>query len=527
MKLKDLLRYDDIVIQCHDKPDADTIASGYALLKYLKKEGKSPRLVYTGAQKSLRDHLGAMRKKFDIPLEYLSGLEEKAELLVTVDCRTGQGNVSELPHQNLAVIDHHTVKDGETLPELCEVRTEEEGYASCATVLWDLLKKAGYPVEKDNQLSTVLYYGLYMDTQELKTAQWVDKAMLESLKYDNGIVNELKDVNLSLNELQITGRAYNSLHVHSGHRFVVAQVEPCDPDILGIVGDELMKVAGVNVSVAYCTLEGTGDVKVSVRCHGDSDNAAELVGWLVRDMGSDGGGSLTKAAGRIPKALLDEACAGDGWDDLSGAIGRLIYKKLTEYFDTPPKKLRTGEYSPEKALEFCSGGTALYRKKQVPVGYVKATDLFEEGDEILVRMLEGDIRMKAAPDLYIMIGVDGETYHTDESTLRKKYNLTDDPFSLGSESPWQPKIYRYAGMEPKLLIPYAKICVAKPENIIRASRLDCRLNVLTTWGNGEWHLGEAGDWLVSQEEIDPQDIYIVQNTIFQRTYERAEERPSR
>ena len=526
MKLKDLLNYNDIVIQCHDELDADTIASGYALLKYLKKEGKSPRLVYTGKKKGIRNSLNELKKRFNIPLDYLDGLEEKAELLVTVDCRAGERNVSALPYRNLAVIDHHAVKAGETLPELCEIRTEENGYASCATVLWAMLKEAGYPVEKDDQLPTILYYGLYMDTQELKTARAKDYEMLADLVPDGSIVAELQGSNLSQEDIRVTGRAYGSLHINSQYHFAVAQVEPCDPEILGIVGDELMKVAGVNVSAAYCILKDKEGVKISVRCRRNSRYAANLiVDWLVRDMGRDGGGDSKKAAGRIPQTLLEEECAEDGWDDLSGAAGRLIYKKLTEYFEAPPKELRTGEYSPEKALEFCSGGTALYRKKQVPVGYVKAADLCKKGEKILIRMLEGDIRMEVSPDLYIMIGLDGEIYHTDESTLRKKYNLTNDPFSLDSESPWQPKIYHYAGMKPELLIPYAKTCFARPEKTIRASRLDCRLNVLTTWGNGEWHLGEAGDWLVSQEDIDPQDIYIVQNTIFQRTYEKAEERP--
>ena len=36
MKLSELLHYDKIVIQCHDNPDPDTIASGYALYYYFK-----------------------------------------------------------------------------------------------------------------------------------------------------------------------------------------------------------------------------------------------------------------------------------------------------------------------------------------------------------------------------------------------------------------------------------------------------------------------------------------------------------
>ena len=35
MRLCELLKFDDIVIQCHDYPDADTVASGLALYRYL------------------------------------------------------------------------------------------------------------------------------------------------------------------------------------------------------------------------------------------------------------------------------------------------------------------------------------------------------------------------------------------------------------------------------------------------------------------------------------------------------------
>lgn len=520
MKLEDLLHYDDIVIQCHDKPDADTIASGFALLKYLELNGKSPRLVYTGTQRITRGSLHEMLRKFEIPLVYLDKPEGEAELLVTVDCRVGERNVSALPCRNFAVIDHHTVKAEETLPMLHEVRTETDGYASCATVLWAMLKEAGYPMEADSQLPTILYYGLYMDTQELKTARKMDKEMLDSLKYDMDIVTELQSVNLSLEEIRITGRAYDSLHINSKHRFAVAQVEPCDPDILGIVGDELMKVAGVDVSTAYCMLPGGQGVKVSVRCRRKGVNAADLVSWMVRNMGNDGGGAPTKAAGRIPREFLEEACAGDGWDDLSGAAGRLIYRLLADYFDIPPKEIRTGEYTSEKVSGFCDYGPALYRKKKVPVGYVKATDLFPEGEEVLLRMLEGDVRKRVAPDLYLMIGVDGEVYHNEERTLRKNYSLSEEPFRLDSGSPWQPKIYRYTDREAKLLLPCAKTCVARDGAMIWAAQLNCRLNVLTKWG--EWHLGEAGDWLASQES-DRQDIYIIRKSIFERTYEKAED----
>ena len=48
LSLKDLSEYDDIVIQCHDNPDADALASGFALRWYFKQMGKEVPFVYGG-----------------------------------------------------------------------------------------------------------------------------------------------------------------------------------------------------------------------------------------------------------------------------------------------------------------------------------------------------------------------------------------------------------------------------------------------------------------------------------------------
>ena len=40
MTLADLLRFQRIAVQCHDNPDADALASGYALYRYFTAHGK-------------------------------------------------------------------------------------------------------------------------------------------------------------------------------------------------------------------------------------------------------------------------------------------------------------------------------------------------------------------------------------------------------------------------------------------------------------------------------------------------------
>ena len=48
MKLSNLDKFNQIVIQIHDNPDADAIGSGYAIYKYFLQKGKNVRLVYGG-----------------------------------------------------------------------------------------------------------------------------------------------------------------------------------------------------------------------------------------------------------------------------------------------------------------------------------------------------------------------------------------------------------------------------------------------------------------------------------------------
>ena len=45
MKLNELLKFNDIVIQCHDNPDADALASGFALYWYFTRNDKKPVLL--------------------------------------------------------------------------------------------------------------------------------------------------------------------------------------------------------------------------------------------------------------------------------------------------------------------------------------------------------------------------------------------------------------------------------------------------------------------------------------------------
>ena len=135
MKLSKLLKYNQIIVQCHDNPDADSIASGFAIYTFLKAHDKDVRLVYGGRNIIRKSNLVTMVRELEIPLENVRHTSKEAptELLITVDCQYGEGNVTLYPAMNVAVIDHHRIS--RELPKLHEVQSN---LGACSTIVWNM-----------------------------------------------------------------------------------------------------------------------------------------------------------------------------------------------------------------------------------------------------------------------------------------------------------------------------------------------------------------------------------------------------
>ena len=109
MELKTLLQFDSIVIQCHNDPDADAVASGFGIWSYLCANGKNPRLVYGGRNPIRKSNLVRMVERLEIPVEHVHGLEEEPELHTAVPitilperkacpvCGTGRSAITTAP----------------------------------------------------------------------------------------------------------------------------------------------------------------------------------------------------------------------------------------------------------------------------------------------------------------------------------------------------------------------------------------------------------------------------------------------
>ena len=299
MRLSELLKYDQIVIQCHDNPDADAIASGYGIYTYLKQHGKDVRLVYCGRNVIRKSNLVIMMKDLGIPIEYVSQIdaEPTAELLITVDCQYGEGNVSLYPAEHVAVIDHHRVS--KKLPELSRVESE---YGSCATLVWSMLREEEIDPNEDINLATALYYGLYTDTGYLEEIYHrKDMALRDTAKYDAALITKLRNANISIEELETAGAALLRCDYNEQYRFAVVKAGPCDPNVLGLISDMVLEVDAIDACIVFSVHDN--GVKISVRSCDMEIKANEMASVICAGMGS-GGGHQVKAGGFIQMSLL-------------------------------------------------------------------------------------------------------------------------------------------------------------------------------------------------------------------------------
>lgn len=500
MKLSELLTYDSIVVQCHDNPDADALASGFGVYTYLKERGRDVRFVYGGRYHIQKSNLVLMVSELQIPIEHVDTLEAP-DLLVTVDCQYGEGNVTKFDVGAVAVIDHHQIST--TLPALSEVRSN---LGACATVVKELLHQEGIDVNDNKKLATALYYGLLTDTNNFtEISHPLDRDLRDDTQYDKSLILRFRNANLSLREVEIAGTALINYQYHEDYHYAVLMAEPCDPNILGVISDLMLEVDTVDTCLVYC-VQPFG-IKISVRSCVKEVKASELAEFITEGIGS-GGGHLEKAGGFIQMELLEKAYPYK--KDVNEGIADYLKQRMDDYF-RGVQVIYAKDYSID-----VSGMTA-YKKRKIPVGFVEAEQVFPAGTKICIRTLEGDLEVQIHKDLYIMIGIQGEVYPNEKAKFERSYQRVDAPYSFQGE--YEPVVKDVLEGKSISLIPYAKSCISTGEVHIYVKELEHRTKVFTAWDEEKYMLGKAGDYLAVRMD-DLHDIYIIERSIFHKTYEQ-------
>ena len=496
--LSDLLKYNRIVIQCHDNPDADALASGYALRWYLEQKGKQARFVYSGRNPITKSNLVLMNENLGIGCEFVQELD-KPELLITVDCQYGESNVTAFAADRIGVIDHHQVSA--ELPELSEVRS---AYGSCSTVLFEMLRDEGIDINTDRNIATALYYGLMTDTGDFtEISHPCDKDLRDMANFNKALITLFRNSNLSIEELRIAGDALRNTTVDETRSYGIVEAGMCDSNILGIISDMFLEVDGVQTCIVYNILPS--GIKFSVRSCVKEVKACELAAFIAERFGG-GGGHLVKAGGFLKKDLLVKA----GVAFEKEPVSRFMKKRMEEYFDTSVI-VYAGEYQADLS-EF-----AHFKKKMFSVGYVKAAELAEPGKVIAIRTLEGDVDVTVTEDLYIILNVNGEIYPIRQAKFERSYRESDAPYTYPGEYP--PTVIDNENGERIPIVPFAKSCVSIGGEGIYVKEITGRLKVFTSWDPDKYYLGKQGDRLAVRAD-DLSDIYVIEKGIFEKTYER-------
>ncbi len=499
MRLSELEVYSQITIQTHDNPDADAIASGFALYKYFRSKGKKVSLIYSGRYRIRKTDLKLMIEKLRIPIKYRVFKDEKIDgLLLTVDCQYGAGNVQCFKADNVAVIDHH---EQET-PLISLVGSEiNSSLGSCATLVWQMLLKEGYPINSNVKIGTALYYGLYRDTNQFTELFYpLDMDMREAVSTDKSILHFLSNSNLTLQELEIAGIALIRYIYNNDFHYAIIQTKPCDPNLLGIISDFLIQVDEIHTCVVFNhTQDG---YKYSVRSCIREVRANELAGYLAQDIGS-GGGHTERAGGFLSERKYEQYYPVLHAEAYFG-------NKMNEYFES-------FDIIDSTQYDINIAEMERFERKKNNIGYVKASSLLPVGTQCIIRSLSGDSEFLIDQGSYIIMDESSNARAVSQKEFDADYEISPEDFMIAPE--YAPKLKVKDTSEDIDLTRHMKVCTAKHTVRVYAKRLSRGVKLFTPQSKETYMLGNKGDYLTADCN-NIRNMGIVEQDAFGRLYQK-------
>jgi len=288
---------DEVFIQPHNVPDPDAIASSLGMYYLLSQRGiKKLAIVYD--QEIEKANSLKMLEMFNVPIiraenAHTLGAEDWA---VLVDAQKGNANLTDLPTDEVAVIDHHEYM-GDMGYRFIDVRPE---VGSCSSIIADWFFENN--IEPPKIVATALLYGIFMDTDNLtRGATNFDINMFYRLYglSDIEMIVELKGSEITIKDLDLYADAFKTVEIYDELAFL--RLKDVNDSLLGAAGDIVLNVSGIHIVVAYAVRNN--GIKLSIRSTNNKIKASDLVRRLVEDCGV-GGGHDNMSGGFIPTGNL-------------------------------------------------------------------------------------------------------------------------------------------------------------------------------------------------------------------------------
>ena len=280
-----------VYVQTHDFPDHDAIASAFALQGVLAGAGVPARIVYAGDVQ--RDSLRRMIRDLGIPVASAAEVTMgSSDPVVIVDGCKGSKNVTDLPGDEVAVIDHHDVKSPDTVPYV-DIRP---GFGACSTMIHGYWTESGMPMT--GGVATALMIGINMDTALLTRqvsradiAAYADLYAAADVRLENSILRN----SIQTKDLAFYRHALENVDISERVAFCYFP-DGCNQNLLGILGDFFISLEEAEF-VVLCA-RNAGVINVSVRSEREEWNASRVVQQALSGIGF-GGGHADMAGGII------------------------------------------------------------------------------------------------------------------------------------------------------------------------------------------------------------------------------------
>ncbi|MDR2738576.1 MAG: DHH family phosphoesterase [Treponema sp.] len=273
-----------VVIQTHNFPDHDAMASAFALSQLLERFGFSPKLLYRGIIRSYS--LWSMVSELTIPITRVADTVSKEWRnipCIVVDGNPTNANARQITDNLFGVIDHHGDSETPDCP-FVDIRTS---YGSCSSIIENYWHEVA--LSPDKATATALLMGIQMDTDFL--SRRVHKADLDALhriffiadwEYGSRTVKTALSKK-DLNSLQL---AIANARIQDGFFFTVI-TEEITQEGISILADFFLRLREVSIAVL---VENKGETRpVSVRSHLTGVSAARVIRTALKDIGEGGG----------------------------------------------------------------------------------------------------------------------------------------------------------------------------------------------------------------------------------------------
>jgi len=310
-QLFELLKGHKVYIQTHNFPDPDAIGSAYGLQQLLKYHGIESCLCYVGNIE--RISLQSMIKM--LPIQFASQDEimnmNSNDYVVTVDGQKHNTNLTDLPGNEVACIDHHP-----TVFECNYKYKDVRIVGSCSTLITQYFIETKTPMSED--VATALLYGLQIDTDNL--TRGVTPVDIDVFPYLYSRANHQKifyinKSSMELSDLKAYGAAIENIHLYESIGFACIPFD-CPEALIAMVADFILDLQEINFCIIY-SYRTTG-IKFSIRSGEPEVLDAGAISYdALSSLNGNGGGHATMAGGFLSYNELKQTGASkDHWDGI-------------------------------------------------------------------------------------------------------------------------------------------------------------------------------------------------------------------